>query len=140
MKRKPTKWFAKHSYWHWADIIRRRLHKVIFDIVLTLHHLFQFHEWNTLASYNEQSISSVYWTIYIVLHQPKVTMLLENMIVCAKFCDWRKITPLWLILKLTQTSLKQAVRSHTFESVLSGQTQLSFTNIRLIYTKNNSRI
>ena len=104
MKRKPTKWFAKHSYWHWADIIWRRLHKVIFDIVLTLHHLFQFHEWNTLASYNEQSISSVYWTIYIVLHQPivypsanfslnvKVTMVLEKMIVCAKkFCDWRKI-------------------------------------------------
>lgn len=153
MKRRPTKWFAKHSYWHWADIIWRRLHKLIFDIVLTLHHLFQFHEWNTLASYNEQSISSVYWTIYIVLHQPivypsanfslnvKVTMVLEKMIVCAKkFCDWRKITPLWLILNLTQTSLKQAVRSYTFESVLSGQTQLSFTNIRLIYTKNNSRI
>ena len=102
MKRKPTKWFGKHSYWHWADIIWRRLHKVIFDIVLTLHHLFQFHEWNTLASYNEQSIASVYWTIYIVLHQPivypsanfslnvKVTMVLEKMIVCAKKFLWLK--------------------------------------------------
>ena len=53
-------------------------------------------------------------------------MVLEKMIVCAKkFCDWRKITPLWLILKLAQTSLKQAVRSYTFESVLSGQTFLN---------------